>query len=272
MIKLNDILGLQNLKNVKLRFNLNFGTSRLPIDYFTDQTKESTEHMLEGQYWNYASKGNFSVGNISLGFIPIPGRPDCWLLFHIGKVTKDLGKRNGVGYEFNVLAEYDKYIGRIIIRFKNTCQNMVRKGDTTLHLCLLEEILPNVYNNDYFPGYMNVNVSWKSLSNLIKKSSWRAALGNQKGVYLLIDTKTGKKYVGSAYGQEMLLGRWERYINTYNGGNKKLKQLQNEYIQDNFYFTILETFNQNTDDQIIINRESHWKNVLRSKTFGYNDN
>ena len=38
------------------------------------------------------------------------------------------------------------------------------------------------------------------------------------------------------------------------------------------YFTILETFNKDTDDQIIIDRESHWKDVLFTRKFGYNKN
>ena len=263
MIYLNNILCLPDPKNVKLRFNISFGNNRPAIDYFTDQTPASNKIMLDGQYWN-SKRGVFSVGNITLGFVPIPGRPDCWLLFHVGEVTKDLGIRNGVGYQFKDLPQYNKYIGRIVVRFKNNSQKLVRKGDTTLPQCTIEEILPNIYNNDHFPGYMNVNVSWKSLSILINKPSWRTALGNQKGVYLLIDTNTGKQYVGSAYGQDMLLGRWETYINTYNGGNKLLKNLKDSYIQDYFYFTILETFNQNTADQIIINRESFWKDVLKT--------
>ena len=60
MILLNDILRLPDIKNVKVRFNLNFGTKRPAIDYFTDQTEESKQHMLDGQYWNYARKSNFS--------------------------------------------------------------------------------------------------------------------------------------------------------------------------------------------------------------------
>lgn len=53
-IKLNDILRLPDPKNVKVRFNLNFGDKdkRPAIDYFTDQTDESKQRMLEGQYWN----------------------------------------------------------------------------------------------------------------------------------------------------------------------------------------------------------------------------
>ena len=117
-----------------------------------------------------------------------------------------------------------------------------------------------------------MNVSWLSLKNLITKDSWRSALENQKGVYLLVDSNTGKQYVGSAYGEDMILGRWETYIRTCHGGNKLLKDLGTDYIKNNFYFTILETFNKDTDDQIIIDRESHWKDVLFTRKFGYNKN
>ena len=106
-------------------------------------------------------------------------------------------------------------------------------------------------------SHNTTNVSWRLLNVLINKPSWQTALGNQKGVYLLIDSKIGKQYVGSAYGQDMLLGRWEQYIKTSHGGNKELKILKETYIQDNFYFTILQTFNPNIDNQIIIARESY---------------
>lgn len=45
MILLNDILKLPNLKDVRIRFNLNFGDKRPAIDYFTDQTLTSRKKM-----------------------------------------------------------------------------------------------------------------------------------------------------------------------------------------------------------------------------------
>lgn len=92
---------------------------------------QGLQEMLIGQYWNYAKKGNFRKDDITLRFIPLPNKLECWLLFHIGQVTKDLGLRNAVGYEYNSLTEYDKFIGRVVIRFKNKSQNLVRCGNTT---------------------------------------------------------------------------------------------------------------------------------------------
>ena len=54
-------------------------------------------------------------------------------------------------------------------------------------------ILP-VFENDKFPGYDNINISFKELSRVINNDGWKTALQNQKGVYLLTDNSNGKMY------------------------------------------------------------------------------
>jgi hypothetical protein len=117
-----------------------------------------------------------------------------------------------------------------------------------------------------------VNVTWPELSRIISKESWKTALQNQKGVYLITDISTGKLYVGSAYGDNMILGRWQSYIKTGNGGNIELKSLNFEHIKQNFRFSILEIFKSTVNDQAIISRENWWKSVLLTRKFGYNKN
>lgn len=269
-IYLNDLLQLDDLKNVKLRFNLHFADKKVPaIKYYND---EEIGVMLYGQYHNYSKKGNFKEGNISLGFVPIPNQKDSWLLFHIGRVVKDLNQKNGLGYEYEAIPELEKYEGRVIIHFENKSQNLIRCADTTIKDCTVKEVLPEKYNTYHFPGYDNVNISWKELSHLIKTPNWETALRNQKGVYLLTDKGTGKKYVGSAYGENMIYARWDCYIKTCHGNNNKLTKLSADYIKNNFYFSILETFNSNVSDDVIIARENYWKEVLDTRKHGYNDN
>ncbi|MFH4339131.1 GIY-YIG nuclease family protein, partial [Acinetobacter baumannii] len=72
---------------------------------------------------------------ITIGFIKIKRNEDLWLLFHIGKITKDLNIFNGIGYEYEVIEEYRKFFGRVVIRFKNTSQNMVRRATSVLDDC-----------------------------------------------------------------------------------------------------------------------------------------
>ena len=221
-IKLNDILNLDNLSNVKIRFNLMFNGNWNPIEMFKNNEMDT---ILGGHYWNYDKKKSYREGQITVGLIRIKSTENLWLLFHIGKITKDLNIQNGVGYEFEELGEYKKYFGRIIVRFKNKSQNMVRKAESVIEDCDIAQILPDVFDNDIFPGYDKVNISWDELSRVITKDNWKTALRNQKGVYLITDTSNGKMYVGSAYGEEMILNRWKSYVKTGNGGNQGTKAI-----------------------------------------------
>ena len=200
---------------------------------------------------------------------------DEWLFVGVYESigVKEHPTKKGFLYDTSLTEIGKEYIGKAVILFK--------KNFRQSYLCLekhiddfeLLELKKEVWKSP-FPGYDNVDVSWKNLSEWIKTDSWKTALQNQKGVYLITDTHTGKRYVGSAYGNDMLLGRWESYIKTGHGGNVELKGLSFDYIKENFRYTILEIFKATTDDQAILNREKHWKDVLmtRNRRFGYNDN
>ena len=171
-----------------------------------------------------------------------------------------------------------EFIGKLVVGFDlkeespSAARQRYRYLESLLDKMEVLELKREVLKRE-FPGYDNVNVSYKELESLIETPAWKTALENQKAVYLIVDTKTGKKYVGSAYGDNMLLGRWRNYIANGHGGNKLLKPLDFEYIKENFKYSILEIFKSSVDDEIIINRENFWKEVLLTRTeFGYNDN
>jgi len=268
-ILLNDILKFTDfeLANVKIRFNKSNNGDYDPIKLF----KEKDEGLYTGQFWNYSKNKSFQVGQIAFGFIKIDS--DKWLLFDISKITKDLDKFDGVGYEHQTLEKYSKYFGRLIIRYKNKSQNMIRKADSVIGECEVYEIINDTFSDDDFPGYENVDLSWKELKRVLDRKDWKTALENQKGVYLITDINTGRRYVGSAYGENMILGRWKSYIHNGHGGNKDFTQIEFEYIKENFRFSILEIYKSTTEDRIIINREHFWMRILltRDKRFGYNN-
>lgn len=267
-IPLSDVFRFDNIDQVKFRFNLMFRGNWNPLEVFKSGQFDT---LLEGQYWNYSSRKSYKVGDTTIGLVRM-NRKDLWLLFHVGRVTKDLDKFEAMGYEYEPLPEYEKYVGRMIIRFKNKSQAMVRKASAVLPDCELAQILPGVFEDDLFPGYDKVNVAWSDLERLLSNESWRTALENQKGVYLITDSSNGKLYVGSAYGQQMLLGRWRVYSKNGHGGNVELKKLSLSHIRENFRYSILEIFKSTTDDAEILARESWWKAVLSTQDFGYNRN
>lgn len=269
MILLNDILKLDNLEKVKIRFNLMFDDNWNPIEVYKNKDFNT---LLKGQYWNYKKKKSFKQGQITIGFVKINSNDDLWLLFHVGKITKDLNKLDGIGYEYEILIDYEKYFGRLIIRFKNKVQTLIRNAKSVIEDCEVLQLLPDTFDNDLFPGYDKVNISWEELSHVIKKENWKTALQNQKGIYLITDISNGKFYVGSAYGENMIWGRWQLYVKNGHGGNIDLKDLKFDYIKKSFRFSILDIYKSTTDDQIIIERENWWKRVLQSRKFGYNKN
>lgn len=268
-IKLNDILKIDDLSVVKIRFNLMFAQNWNPIELFKNGDIST---MLEGQYWNYSKNKSYKMGQITIGLVKIKPNEDNWLLFHIGRVTKDLNKLNGVGYDYQDLPEYEKYFGRLVVKFKNKAQTMIRNAESVIDECYVSQILPDTFDNDLFPGYEKVNITWEEMKRVVLKESWKTALQNQKGVYLITDTSNGKMYVGSAYGENMILGRWATYVQNGNGGNLGLKKLTFDHIKKFFKYSILDIYKSTTDDQVIINRETWWKEVLQSRNYGYNEN
>jgi hypothetical protein len=109
--------------------------------------------------------------------------------------------------------------------------------------------------------------------------SWRNALSNVKAFYVITDTRDGRLYVGSAFGEaDGLRQRWTAYANLKNltGGNSKLEALLNErgpdHIVNSFQYSILEIFDKKTRDDTILQREKFWKDALDSRAHGLNAN
>jgi hypothetical protein len=271
-IKLNDILKLKALDNVKIRFNLSNNSWNALSLYH-----ENPNELLIGNFHNSTKKRWFKKNEIVIGLVQI--KNDDWLLIDISRIIESHnnlhdGKTKAnihTFYEHQTLKEYEKYFGRLIVNFHKSNAYVTLNGNKIDDL-VVKEILPDSFDNELFPGYDKVNISWEELKNVIKKDTWKTALQNQKGVYLITDVNNGKYYVGSAYGENMILGRWMAYIKTGHGGNKELKQLDFEYIKQYFRYSILDIYKSTTDDEIIINRENWWKEVLLSKKFGYNAN
>ena len=269
-ILLNDILNLKDLENTKIRF-LPKNRIQDPVNSFKGDRKE----LFKSQFWNYSNKKAFRPGQTAIGFASL--EKDKWLLFDISKITKDLNVYNAPGYEYEQMNEFEKYFGRVVIEYKNKAQNLIRWADSVISDCKVHQILEDIFDDDIFPGYENVNKSWKELQNIINKGIWKTALGNQKGVYLITDKSNGKMYVGAAYGEDMIYGRWSTYIKNGHGENEELRKKGFSYIKDNFCYSILDIYKSTTPDPIIQEREKWWKKTLQSKVkarggFGYNGN
>lgn len=283
IIKLNDLLQLTDDEIDKTKIRFMVPSSGIDFDPNTDaeDTSKQDKINLTDLVYNREKSISFTDDIIAIGFIRI--HDDYWLMTGIVKVVKD----NGLAQP--ATAEYlnKKYNFRLVVRFHKNFQNGIVLAKNIIdELEVIEVWNPDKTLDDKtFPGYKNVSTSYRKLKKKLELPEWRTALSCRKGVYLITDQRTGKLYVGSAYGANGILGRWETYVksgydtNEVENGkypNKKLQELVNEkglsYIQDNFQYSILETFTDDVSDEYIIGRESWWKEALHSREFGYNAN
>ncbi len=218
----------------------------------------------------------FKNGDLVFAFIPYDA--EDWLLVSAYEVTDD--SKELIDVDESTLADYQKYFGRLIITWKDRSTRNIRMTDEERIKALTVKMIldkPYYARAIKFPGYGNINISFKRLGDVLNLETWQAALGGLQAVYLITDTSNNKRYVGSATGEGGLLARWQNYAKSYHGGDVELKTLSEEHIEKYFHYTILETFGNFVDESDVKRRERWWKEVMLSYTkqypdFGYNDN
>lgn len=279
-ITLNDLLGIpdEDVPKAKVRFMKNWGEDPLDV-YLRDPREVNETHLL-----HVTKRRPFkSAGTIAIALIRMQTSDDDWLFTAARTITKvyDEPREDGVGYEAEGIERLRPFFGRVIVRYHKSAQTMHRRYGAVKDELVVTNVLPDPFQGKPFPGFDKVCLSYDDLKRIIgnNQADWVNAFRSQKAVYLITDTSNGMLYVGSATaGRDagMLLGRWKSYAEGGTGGNKRLVELVREkgieHVQAHFRFSILENYNERTDDGYILERESWWKDVLDSRTHGYNAN
>ena len=218
-------------------------------------------------------------------------RKDIWLfggVYEVLPIEPTPIKRNngdwcGWKYETKLLDIQSDLIGRVLFYFKKefrasypTLELNAANGMSPLDTYIYSVFDKKVAITD-FPGFDNVNIDYETLCLIINDDipSWKSALSNVKGVYLIMDELTGKQYVGSAYGEDCIWQRWSEYAKNGHGGNVELREMivkNGEEYTYNFKYSVLEICNMGFGNEYIINRENHWKQILMTREFGLNKN
>lgn len=206
---------------------------------------------------------------------------DKWLfagVFSVDGVSfqKD-AKKSWYQYTTTEISGLEHLTGHAIISFNRTLRASYLRGKRFGDMLKVSEIRGERMTVGDFPGYNSVLISHRLLKTIVTKEnpSWKTALSNVSGVYIIVDTKTGKTYVGSANGGLGIWQRWSSYVFNGHGNNKELKDViktKGSAYVNNFQYSILEVEDINSSADYIINRENHWKQVLCSRGFGYNQN
>ena len=288
-IKLNDILKLNDsdIKNSKIGLNMEWeGRSHFLDWYESDSNNRNVDFTYHSHYGpkskNNSPKRNFTEkGQKLFGFVRLPEDHDKWLLISAGVITSipDSDHIGPCGHK--EMEEFQGLIGKLIIKYHkgNTFSRYIFNMDSLIEKIVVSEILPNIYEPIKFNGYENVHLPFKTLKAILDGTryyDYRAALMGVKGVYCLTDTKNGKLYIGAAYGKDGILQRWTEYRKSMHGQNKALVELLNNesdhYFEQYFKYTILEVFPKSTSENKVRERENYWKEVFKTREFGYNCN
>lgn len=171
-----------------------------------------------------------------------------------------------------VKEQFDDLKERVIVRWKNAIswhQWIKNEMEVT-------EIHPGLHYKQ-FTDYSDFILSFTELTEIVtnKYSDWKKMLSATQGIYLISDTKTGKLYVGSTYGEGGIWGRWSSYVSTKgHGGNKTLKELisKDPKYGANFQFSILMLLPRTITEHEAIKKEQLFKYKLGTNSFGLNNN
>ncbi|QDU39205.1 hypothetical protein Mal4_35420 [Maioricimonas rarisocia] len=229
--------------------------------------------------WGQArqSQKNFECENV-VSIINL-GDGKRWLfvgVYRVGGVRYDDRKGYYV-YSLDRRSGLEHLEGRVIVRFPKSFRASYLVGANHEDQLVVDAIREEKMSIADFPGFNSVRLSFEMLKAVFRHDhpSWRAALANVSGVYVVADRTTGELYVGSAYGGVGIWQRWSSYAQTGHGGNKELRAMLKEHGSDyahNFQFSLLEMCDINASTDYIISRESHWKEVLLTRDFGLNWN
>ena len=285
MIELNKFIKVPNLNKTKIKFNMNAGNVEIrawDLLFKEDETEWEQINAWKTKHPN----NNLNHADYLLAFAQYyPYGPEYFIfggLYKIKKIEPEVFDE--VGYELTLMDDYKEYRKRLIVKLKKP---IGRDLYNRLYKNIQDTLEPEVYEIapntklGHFPGYQNVTLSHPQMQQIILRNepSWKQALMNVKGVYVITDLSNGKLYIGSASGNtDGIWQRWSDYANIENltGGNKLLNEIKldkgKDYIVNNFQYSILEIFDTKTKADTIINRENYWKNVFCTRKYGMNYN
>lgn len=166
-----------------------------------------------------------------------------------------------------------EYEGKLTIDWGKSTRMWHQKGTTEKAVVSIQPDRKKV-----FSGFEDLVLSYDELREIVMNrdvyESWHTALSSIYAVYLIVDTESGMQYIGSAYSDGGLYDRWKCYVETYHGGNIKMKRLLEKHPDryKQFQFSILQILPKTITEDSVIKTESLYKKKLMSIRFGLNEN
>jgi hypothetical protein len=159
------------------------------------------------------------------------------------------------------LPQLSEYVGRLQIapRLTQTYARLAEKLDAEIVELAAESVfVPPA------PNWREFIVTGPEVRSLPR--SWQVLLKEWRGIYLITDEADGQRYVGAAYGQENLLGRWIAHVAKDKGVTVQLR------LRDplSFRFSIIERVSPDMPAEDVIRLERTWMERLDTIQYGLN--
>lgn len=182
----------------------------------------------------------------------------------MNEISAKKGRMKVQWFDLTPIEFYTQWKGRLSIGWPTPERSWWRRAHRNVMPIL--SIVEDSVLDSAMPQWDAIDFTWEELR--LMPSKWKTTISQWRGIYYIFDTFDAKGYVGSAYGKENILGRWENYAKRGDGGNLRLRKRDPQ----SFRFTILQRVSPDMESTDVIRLESSWKNRLHTREFGLNAN
>jgi hypothetical protein len=236
MLTINELLYNRGLPhNARIKF-VRHADKRLPL---YDQYRFDIESFL--LYQREQSKPIFHKCDYIISFL---GEESLRSRF-LGVYKVDgfkLNPKNSFEYNLTEVKGFEDIKERVIVDWVSLPRSWHQWMSNAAEKPVIEILPIDTFHKRTFSDYLDFILDFGELKEITQNKDafkeWHLMLGAVKGIYLILDKSTGNKYIGSAYRENGILGRWQEYVNT-NGhaNNKRLKELIENLKKPHFRFT-----------------------------------
>jgi hypothetical protein len=168
-------------------------------------------------------------------------------------------------FRLDEIEDYRIWKGKLIVDWPGSDRAWSRWANKKKNSFSVSALLEDSKLNEAMPDWRDIVFRHGDLR--ILPQSWRDKMSQWRGIYFVFDESQRRGYVGSAYGRGNILDRWMYYSKTGHGGNKLLKQCNEEKLS----FSILEILRHDQDRDDVIRLEQTWMKRLHTREpFGLN--
>ena len=195
------------------------------------------------------------------GYHAFPGNAELMALGMTGMKADEPGP---LAFDLEPMEQLRPLLGKLVVEWPKPERAWCRWADKSTFA--VSAILEESRFARTMPHWRDLVLTWAELSALPR--SWRSALAQWRGVYLIFDAARQRGYVGSAGGVENILGRWQDYAMSGHGGNARLRASQPRDL----LFSILQRTSPDMEIPDLVLVEASWKRRLHTREHGLNEN